>query len=107
MSTIDSQGAADIFLTRAIQDWPHHRPAMRIAAVQQVLDMCGFDAKARSWPAFGRIFPQPCVGPDGAEAQAWLENLCEHLPRGDAHVESEFIKQAIDERIALMEGRLT
>lgn len=107
MSTIDSDGAATIFLTRAIQDWPHHRPALKIAAVQQILDMCGFNAKARSWPAFGRIFPQPCVGPDGAEAQSWLDELCENLPRGDAHVETEYIKQAIDTRIALIEGRLT
>lgn len=107
MSTIDSEGAASIFLQRAIQDWPHHRPAMKIAAVQTVLDMCGFDAKARSWPAFGRIFPQPCVGPDGPEAQAWLQELCDKLPRGDANREVEFIKQAIDDRIAFQEGRLT
>lgn len=107
MSTIDSEGAATIFVTRAIQNWPHHRPAMKIAAVQQVLDMCGFNAKARSWPAFGRIFPQPCVGPDGPEAQKWLQALCDRVPRGDAHEEVEYVKRAIDERIALMEGRLT
>lgn len=107
MSTIDSEGAANIFLSRAVQDWPHHRPEQKIAAVQTVLDMCGFQARAVSWPVFGGGLAQPCKGPDGDVATAWVKHLMLSMPRGDASAELRHIREAIDERIALVEGRLT
>jgi hypothetical protein len=107
VSTIDSEGAANIFLQRVVQDWPHHRPQQKIAAVQTVLDMVGFNARATCWAAFGAIWTQDCTGPDGPEATAWLKNLTKTLPRGSYDAEHRHIREAIDERIALMEGRLT
>ena len=107
MSTIDSEGAANIFLSRAVQNWPHHRPAQKIAAVQTVIDMAGFVAKAVSWPMFGGRMIQPCLGPEGATATNWLNAMMTSMPRGDANEEIRHIKNAIDERIAEREGRLT
>ena len=107
MSTIDSEGAANLFLSTAIQDWPHHRPQQKIAAVQTVLDMAGFVAKATCWPAFGAFWPQPCTGPDGAAATAWLKEVTQTMPRGEASQEIRHVKEAIDLRIAEREGRLT
>jgi len=110
VSTIDSEGAANIFLQRAVQDWPHHRPQQKIAAVQTVLDMVGFTARATCWPAFGAIWPNPCTGPDGPEATAWLKALTVGLNkvRGDASTELRFIRETIDERIdrSKKEGKL-
>lgn len=107
MSTIDSEGAANIFLARAIQDWPHHRPVQKIAAVQTVVDMAGFQAKAVSWPVFGGKLVQPCQGPEGEAATVWLNEVMRTMPRGDASEEIRHLKNAIDERIAGREGRLT
>lgn len=108
MSTIDSEGAANIFLNRAVQNWPHHRPVQKIAAVQTVIDMAGFVAKAVSWPLFGGRMIQPCLGPEGATATNWLNEMMRTMPRGgDTSAEIRHIKNAIDERIADMEGRLT
>jgi len=107
VSTIDSEGAASIFLSRAVQNWPHHRPQQKIDAVQTVLDMAGFAAKAVSWPLFGGRMIQPCLGPEGATATAWLDAMLRTMPRGDASTELRHVKDAIDERIAYQEGRLT
>ena len=93
-----------------MQDWPHHRPQQKIAAVQTVLDMVGFTARATCWPAFGAIWPNPCTGPDGPEATAWLKALTVGLNkvRGDASTELRFIRETIDERIdrSKKEGKL-
>jgi hypothetical protein len=90
-----------------VQDWPHHKPAAKLAAVQMVLDMAGFKAVATCWPAFGGMWPKTCDGPDGVEATAWLQELTNTLPRGEATLEIRHIRRALDTRIAEREGRLT
>lgn len=91
--------AASTFVLRAIQEWgqPHEH---RVAAVQGVLDAAGFDAKATTFPVFGGIWNEPCAGPEGEEATAWLKSLTETMPRGRFQDEEAHVQRFIDERKA-------
>lgn len=77
---------ATSFVLYAIQDWGAS-PERRIKAVQDVLFVAGFKAKATCWPVFGGIWPKACEGENGEAATAWLQDLTKTMPRG--HFEDE------------------
>lgn len=85
------------FMLRAVQNWGQGE-GDRIAATQAVLDAAGFDAKATCGPVFGAIWRDPCAGPDGAAATAWLKQLTETMPCGEFYTECEHVDAAIAAR---------
>lgn len=90
--------AASKFMLRAVLEWGQPEEE-RIAAVQQLLDIAGFDAKATTWPVFGGIWSKPCEGPDGRAADEWLKRLTSTMKRGKYEVEEAHVEKFINERL--------
>lgn len=87
---------ASTFISMGIQEWGQPE-AVRIAAVQDVLDAAGFKATATCSPVFGGIWKSPCTGPDADAATAWLSNLTKTMPRGKFEREAEHVERMIGE----------
>jgi len=94
MTTNSINHIADKFILHAIQEWGDP-PAIRIEAVQQVLDITGFKASATCWPIFGGIWPKPPTGEDGAAADNWLNILTGTMPRGKFEREAAHVADMI------------
>jgi hypothetical protein len=89
---------ASHFVTHAIQEWGQP-DILRIAAVQDVLNLSRFDATATCWPSLWRdLWPKACMGKDADEASTWLRTLTETMPRGQFEIESDHVKNAIESR---------
>lgn len=88
------ESVAAIFMLEAIQEWGQPEDT-RIAAVQNVLDVCGFEATAKGWPVLGMIWSAPCEGKDGDDATEFLSRLTKRLKRGEMQSECRQVEQAI------------
>lgn len=90
----DLKDLATSFMLDAIQEWGQEEKD-RIRAVQDILDVIGFKAKAGGFPVFGGIWTKSCTGKDADKATEWLKKLTDEMPRGKIETEVEYIMASI------------